>query len=57
MIKEKCVWWQRTSEQLGQRMLRFPLSANAYTWIFQNANTGYLVTLTDWDYNKYECYV
>jgi CDP-diacylglycerol--glycerol-3-phosphate 3-phosphatidyltransferase len=33
MIKEKCVWWGRFSDQLGQRMLRFPLSANAYTWI------------------------
>lgn len=33
MIKEKCMWWQRFSAQLGQRMLRLPISANAYTWL------------------------
>ncbi|MCD6044890.1 MAG: CDP-alcohol phosphatidyltransferase family protein [Gammaproteobacteria bacterium] len=33
MIKEKCAWWQRFSAYLGQRMLRFPISANTYTWI------------------------
>lgn len=32
MIKEKCLWWARFSEYLGQRMLRLPISANAYTW-------------------------
>lgn len=33
MIKEKCVWWRNFSEQLGQRMLRLPITANAYTWL------------------------
>jgi archaetidylinositol phosphate synthase len=33
MIKEKCLWWRSFSEQLGQRMLRFPITANGYTWL------------------------
>lgn len=33
MIKEKCVWWRNFSDQLGQRMLRLPITANGYTWL------------------------
>lgn len=33
MIKEKCVWWRRFSEQLGQSLSKFPITANGYTWL------------------------
>ena len=33
MIKEKCVWWGNFSAALGQRLLRLPIDANAYTWL------------------------
>lgn len=33
MIKEKSLWWRHFSAQLGQRMLRLPITANGYTWL------------------------